>query len=53
MNLTLHIWGRCNESSFKCKVIHWVAAEKVRNNLVALQLFWNLYRIGTVSLLIY
>ena len=35
LKLTLHFWRRYNESSFKCKVIPWVAAEKVRKKLAA------------------
>ena len=46
LKLILHFWRRYSESSFKCKVIPWVTAEKVWNKLAAWQLFLNLYQIG-------
>ena len=44
LKLTLHFWRRYNESSFKCKAILWVTAEKVWNILAAWQLFLIVYK---------
>ena len=44
LKLILHSWRKYNESSFKCKVIPWVTAEKVWNKLAAWQLYTAIYK---------